>query len=79
MLKDENGVAAVEQLLRPEALPEGGEPEQRLIFCGISWERYLAFDQTLGDDRPAPRLYFLDGPGTHDDFERARTNQETDW
>jgi Uma2 family endonuclease len=61
VLKDENGAAAMEELLRPEALPEGGEPEQRLIFCGVSWGRYLAFDERLGDDRPGPRLYFLDG------------------
>lgn len=61
VLKDEDGLSAVEDLLRPEALPGGGEPEQRLVFCGISWDRYLAFDRRLGDDRPGPRLYYLDG------------------
>lgn len=61
ILKDENGATAIEELLRPETLPEGGEAEQRLVFCGVSWQRYLAFDRKLGDDRPSPRLYYLDG------------------
>jgi hypothetical protein len=26
--------------------------EERLVTCGVSWERYLALDETLGDDRP---------------------------
>jgi len=47
--------------LRPEPLSNGTEPEERIIFCGISWNRYLAFDKALGDDRPGPRLYYLDG------------------
>lgn len=47
--------------LRPEPLAGGVEPEERIIYCGISWKRYLAFDKALGDDRPGPRLYFLDG------------------
>ncbi len=48
-------------VLRPEPLPDGAECEQRVVFCGISWKNYLAFDQQLGDDRPGPRLYYLDG------------------
>src|SRR5437016_13997590 len=47
--------------LRPDPLADGAEPEERLIACGISWNRYLAFDKALGDDRPGPRLYYLDG------------------
>jgi Uma2 family endonuclease len=48
-------------LLRPEPLPGGKDPEERLIICGLSWRRYLDLDQALGDDRPGPRLYYLDG------------------
>jgi Uma2 family endonuclease len=47
--------------LRPEPLANGLEPEERIIFCGISWNGYLAFDEALGADRPGPRLYYLDG------------------
>jgi Uma2 family endonuclease len=61
VLTNENGVAAFDELLRPEPLPSGGEPEQRVVFSGLSWERYLAYDKKLGDDRPGPRLYYLDG------------------
>jgi Uma2 family endonuclease len=49
------------ELLRPEPLASGGEPEERVIICGISWDRYLAFDQALGEDRPGPRLYYREG------------------
>jgi Uncharacterized protein conserved in cyanobacteria len=51
---------AVEDLLRSEA-PLRLDPENRIVFCGVSWKRYLAFDKTLGDDRPGPRLFYLDG------------------
>jgi Uma2 family endonuclease len=47
--------------LRPERLPDGAEPEERVVVCGISWDSYLSFDKALGDDRPGPRLYYLDG------------------
>lgn len=49
------------ELLRPESLPNGADPEERLILCGVSWQRYLDLDKALGDDRPGPRFYFLDG------------------
>ncbi len=49
------------ELLRPEPLPDGTEPEERLILCGLSWQRYLDLDKALGDDRPGPRFYYLDG------------------
>lgn len=61
VLTHENGEIALEALLHPEPLPCGAEPEQRVVICGISWERYLAFDKKLGDDRPGPRLYYLEG------------------
>jgi hypothetical protein len=38
------------ELLRPEPLPDGTEPEERLILCGVSWQRYLDLDKALGDD-----------------------------
>ena len=53
--------AAASFELHPEPLADGAEPEARVVYCGISWERYLAFDKRLGDDRPGPRLYYLDG------------------
>jgi Uma2 family endonuclease len=49
------------KLLRPQPLEDGSEPEERLIVCGLNWERYLALDEAFGDDRPDPRLYYLDG------------------
>src|SRR5438045_3083329 len=59
VLTDPKEAALVE--LRPEPLANGVEPEERVIVCGLSWKRYLAFDKKLGDDRPGPRLYYLDG------------------
>jgi len=60
-LTEQAGEAALQDLLRPEPAAAGAGPEQRLVFCGITWKRYLAIDKKLGDDRPAPRLYFLEG------------------
>lgn len=53
-------IEATEELLRPEPLPDGTEPEQRVVYCPVSWGRYLDFDKKLGDDRSSPRLYYLD-------------------
>src|SRR5437660_9081088 len=61
VLTHEDQAVELDELLRPEPLVQGGEPEQRVIFCGLSWNRYLAFDKKLGDERPGPRLYYLDG------------------
>jgi len=52
---------ALGDLLRLEPEVPGREPEQRVVCCGVAWNRYLAFDKKLGDDRPGPRLYYLDG------------------
>jgi Uma2 family endonuclease len=49
------------ELLRPDPLPGGLAPEERTVFCGISWDRYLAIDKELGDDRAGPRMFYLDG------------------
>src|SRR5438034_1874535 len=35
--------------------------EERLMVSGVSWDRYEELDAALGDDRPGPRLYYLDG------------------
>ncbi len=59
------------KLLRPDLLPDGHQPEERLILCGFSWERYLALDKALGDDRSSPRMYYLDG-----DLEIMTTSNE---
>lgn len=58
-------------LLRPEPLPDGTDPEERIILCGLSWQRYLDLDKALGDDRPGPRFYYLDG-----DLEIMTTSNE---
>lgn len=72
--KDEGN--SLEALLRPEPLPNGTEPEQRVVYSGISWKSYLQFDKKLGDDRPGPRLYFLDGEleimSTSEEHERIK-------
>ena len=76
VVTDGSGQTALEEL-RPEPLAHGAEAEQRVVFCGISWNRYLAFDKKLGDDRPGPRLYYLDGEleliTTSNEHERAKT------
>jgi Uma2 family endonuclease len=60
-------VAAVQQhdavlaLPEPKRLPNGSQPEARVVVCGVSWASYLDFDRQLGEDRPGPRFYYLDG------------------
>ena len=46
--------------LRPHVDRDGAAPEQRVVFGGVSWDDYIAFDNALGHDCPGPRLYFLD-------------------
>jgi Uma2 family endonuclease len=64
------------ELLRPDIRFKGAEPEQRVVYSDISWERYLAFDKELGHDRPGPRLYYLDGQleimSTSDEHEKIK-------
>ncbi len=50
----------LDELLRPEPLADGTAPEQRVVYCAVSWNQYLAFDKKLGDDRSGPRLYYLE-------------------
>jgi Uma2 family endonuclease len=61
VLTPEDERIVLDELFRSEPPKNGPPPEQRIVFCGISWERYLAVDQKLGDDRPGPRLYYLEG------------------
>jgi Uma2 family endonuclease len=71
VLNLENGHSELDELLQPEPLSQGQTPESRVIVCGSSWNRYLAFDQKLGQDRSSPRLYFLEG-----DLESVTTSTE---
>jgi len=50
-----------DELLRPEDPTTGLQPEHRIVFSPVSWDRYLDVDKKLGDDRPGPRLYYLEG------------------
>ena len=63
-------------MLRSDLLVDGYEPEQRAVYENLSWERYLSLDKALGDDRPGPRLYYLDGTlelmTTSDEHERVK-------
>ncbi len=36
------------------------EPEKRAVLRGVSWEGYLAIDESLGHDCPGPRIYYFD-------------------
>jgi Uma2 family endonuclease len=71
ILTRSNELLGLDDLLRPARLPNGTEPEQRIIVCGVSWRDYLKFDKLLGDDRSGPRLYYLDG-----DLEIMSTSEE---
>jgi Uma2 family endonuclease len=61
LLTGQEETRELSKLLRPEPLADGAEPEERVVICGVSWQRYLALDKALGDDRPVPRFYYLDG------------------
>lgn len=63
--------AALKRHAYPESFPGGGEPEERVVIGGIGWEGHLALDKELGDDRPGPRFYYLDG-----DLELICTSEE---
>jgi Uma2 family endonuclease len=74
---DSTRAEQVNELLRPAPLADGKEPELRVVVSGLTWERYLAFDKALGDDRAVPRCYFLDGDleimTTSNEHERVKT------
>jgi hypothetical protein len=40
-LTGEEEMRAFAELLRPEPTADGFESEERLVICGVSWERYL--------------------------------------
>lgn len=71
------GQRPLAEFLRPRSETAGAEPEERVVFGGVSWEDYLAVDGALGDDRPGPRLYCFDGVlemmSTSDGHELLRT------
>ena len=70
-LSDPERARAYVEFLRPGSTKEGREPEGRVVHCGVPWGDYLSFDKALGDDRPGPRLYYLDG-----DLEIMTTSSE---
>ncbi len=45
LLRAEASSPEVAELLRPERLPNGTEPEERIILCGLSWQRYPALNK----------------------------------
>ena len=53
--------AALPELLQADLLENGELPETRVLYSGISWNRYLEIDRAFGDDRSSPRLFYLDG------------------
>ena len=71
LLRSAEESSEIQDLLRPEKLEDGTEPEQRMILCGISWDRYLALDRAMGDDRPGPRFYYFEN-----DLEIMTTSNE---
>lgn len=71
LLTGEEAWRALAPLLRPEPTTDGFEPEERVVICGVAWERYLALDHALGDDRSGPRFDYLDG-----DLEIVPASQE---
>ncbi len=77
LLDQPDELRAFTELLRHPAPPaDGCDPEERIVLCGISWERHLAMDEALGDDRSGPRFYYLDGEleimSTSDEHERIK-------
>ncbi len=62
--------------LKPVPLADGREPESRVVYSGISWEKYLAIDKARGEDNSYPRFYYLDGEleimSTSDEHERIK-------
>ena len=52
---------SLNDLLHPDQLVDGEVPEKRVVYGGISWERYLAIDRAFGDDRRDPRLFYWEG------------------
>lgn len=64
-------VEVLARMAHPAPLESGCEPEERVVIGGIGWEGHLALDQELGENRPGPRFYFLDG-----DLEIMSTSEE---
>jgi Uma2 family endonuclease len=50
-----------DELLRPDHPANGPQSEHRIVFSPVSWGRYLDIDKKLGEDRPGPRLYYVEG------------------
>jgi len=52
-LTGEEEMRAFAELLRRSRPQMGSSPEERLVICGISWERYLALDKRSATIGPA--------------------------
>jgi hypothetical protein len=49
------------EYLQPRCDQPGQEPEERVVFCGVSWKDYLALDHALGDGWTDARLALREG------------------
>ena len=67
----------IAELLRPDLLVDGHEPEQRVVHHDLSWTRYLEIDALRGPDHSGPRFYYLAGDlemmSVSDEHERIKT------
>lgn len=65
----------LQSLRHSRTVPDRGERsgghEDRLLLADVTWEDYEAIDTALGENRPGPRLYYLDG-----DLEIMSTSQK---
>lgn len=50
-----------EALKRTELPEDRLAPEARVILRRAGWYLHLTLEKALGDNRPEPRLYYLDG------------------
>lgn len=61
LFEERTSSVALPDLLYADLLENGELPETRVVYSGISWNRYLEIDRALGDDRSVPRLFYIDG------------------
>jgi hypothetical protein len=59
LLFDGPKTRALADSLRPAPLAGGGEPEERVIFCGMGWRGYLAADEDGSGYSASPRSRLL--------------------
>ena len=64
--------SGLDELLQPEPLPDGTEPEQRIVYCPISWERYLGFALSRSRLLPGLDTSLLEGCAAIRSWQQAR-------